>query len=68
MINPSRIFEPQSEAEFRSLALEIAQFQLTNCTIYRDFARLMKVEQVNQFEDIPFLPIRFFKEFDRKCG
>jgi hypothetical protein len=64
MINPSRIFEPQSEAEFRSLALEIAQFQLTNCTIYRDFARLMKVEQVNQFEDIPFLPIRFFKEFE----
>ena len=64
MINPSRIFESQSEAEFRSLALEIAQFQLAHCSIYRDFARLMKVEQVNRFEDIPFLPIRFFKEFE----
>lgn len=64
MINPSRIFESQSEAEFRSLALEIAQFQLAHCSIYRDFARLMKVERVNRFEDIPFLPIRFFKDVE----
>jgi len=61
MINPSRIFDVASEAEFRSLALEIARFQLENCAIYRDFARLMKVEAVHSLEDIPFLPIRFFK-------
>ena len=62
MINPSRIFKPQSEAEFRSLAVEVARFQLENCAIYRDFARLMNMEAVNRFEDIPYLPIRFFKE------
>jgi hypothetical protein len=64
MINPSRIFELQSEAEFHSMAVEVARFQLKNCVIYRDFARLMKVEEVNTFEDIPFLPIRFFKEVE----
>jgi len=64
MINPSRIFELQSEEEFRSLALEVARFQLENCAIYRDFARLMKVEAVHSLEDIPFLPIRFFKELE----
>jgi len=64
MINPSRIFDVASEAEFRSLALEIARFQMENCAIYRDFARLMKVEAVHSLEDIPFLPIRFFKELE----
>lgn len=64
MINPSRFFEPHSEAKFRSLAVEVARFQLENCTIYRDFARLMRVDSINRLEDIPFLPIRFFKEVE----
>lgn len=64
MIQPSRIFQFQSEAEFRSLAVEVARFQLENCAIYRDFARLMKEEEIKTLEDIPFLPIRFFKEVE----
>ena len=64
MIEPSRIFQLQSETEFRSLAVEVARFQLENCAIYRDFARLMNMEEVNRFEDIPYLPIRFFKEVE----
>jgi len=64
MTNPSRIFDLQSEAEFRSLAVEVARFQLENCSIFRDFARLLKVEEINALEDIPFLPIRFFKEVE----
>ncbi len=64
MTNPSRIFDLQSEADFRSLAVEVARFQLENCAIYRDFARLMKVEEINALADIPFLPIRFFKEVE----
>jgi hypothetical protein len=64
MIEPSRIFGLPSETEFRSLAVEVARFQLENCAIYRDFARLLKVEVINAIEDIPFLPIRFFKEVD----
>ena len=64
MIQPSRIFELYSEAEFRSLAVEIARFQLENCSVYAEFARLMKVGVINTLEDIPFLPIRFFKEFE----
>jgi hypothetical protein len=64
MTNPSRIFDLQSEADFCSLAVEVARFQLENCAIYRDFARLMKVEEINALADIPFLPIRFFKEVE----
>lgn len=64
MIEPSRIFQLQSETEFRSLAVEVARFQLENCAIYRDFARLMKVEEINALADIPYLPIRFFKEVE----
>ncbi|MFM7388861.1 MAG: acyl transferase, partial [Bacteroidota bacterium] len=64
MVNPSRIFEIHSEAEFCSLAVEVARFQLKNCAIYHDFARLMKMEEINTLEDIPFLPIRFFKEVE----
>lgn len=64
MVNPSRIFELQSEAEFCSLAVEVARFQLKNCAIYRDFARLLMMEEINALEDIPFLPIRFFKEVE----
>ena len=64
MIDSRRIFELNNQTEFRTLAVEIAQFQLEHCPIYREFARLMKVDQVTCFEEIPFLPIRFFKEFD----
>jgi Acyl-protein synthetase, LuxE len=64
MIESRRIFELRNQTEFQALAVEIAQFQLEHCTIYRDFARLMKVDQVTRFEEIPFLPIRFFKEYD----
>ena len=64
MIDSRRIFDLRNQTEFQALAVEIAQFQLKHCTIYRDFARLMNVEEVNRFEDIPFLPIRFFKEVE----
>jgi hypothetical protein len=57
MLESSRIFDLRNHTEFQALALEIAQFQLEHCAIYRDFSRLMKVHQVTRFEEIPFLPI-----------
>jgi hypothetical protein len=68
MLESSRIFDLRNQTEFQALAVAVAQFQLEHCTIYRDFARLMKVGQVTRFEEIPFLPIRFFKEFDVVSG
>lgn len=46
------------------MALEIAQFQQRNNEVYRKFCALMRAETIATFEEIPFLPIRFFKEFE----
>ena len=57
-----RIFST-SELEFESLALELFKYQSRNNLIYREYLqRLGKVpETISDFEEIPFLPIEFFK-------
>jgi hypothetical protein len=48
---------------FESLAIEIFQFQYTNNSIYRQFADALRVDAagVKTLEQIPFLPVNFFK-------
>jgi hypothetical protein len=48
---------------FNSLAIEIFRFQHENNSIYRQFADALRVdaEQVKTLEQIPFLPVNFFK-------
>ena len=48
---------------FESLAIEMFQFQHKNNSIYRQFADALSVdaEQVKTLEQIPFLPVNFFK-------
>lgn len=57
-------------AGFNSLALEIFQLQYTYNEIYRTFCDLLKVKMasIDRVEDIPFLPISFFKNFEIKTG
>ncbi|WP_163380373.1 acyl transferase [Cyclobacterium sp. SYSU L10401] len=49
--------------DFTTTALELFRFQSRNNKIYREYikARQVKPENVNRIEDIPFLPISFFK-------
>jgi len=63
MINPKAIFNITSNAEFETLALEIFRFQFENNTIYRSFCDLLyrHPSDVKHIENIPFLPIQFFK-------
>lgn len=57
-----KIFE-QAGRDFASVALEIFHFQYMHNSLYRDYANAVKrsPSQVSCPEEIPFLPIRFYK-------
>ncbi len=56
--------------EFESFALKLFRFQASVNEIYKKYveARQIKVDDVKSIQDIPFLPIRFFKDFPVVCG
>ena len=58
-----KIFNIKSEKEFNTLALEVFNFQFENNKVYRSFCDLLYIHpsDVKMAEDIPFLPIGFFK-------
>lgn len=63
MINPEDIFNIKTDDDFRQVALKIFKFQFENNTVYRSYCDLLYIHpsEVNRIEDIPFLPIQFFK-------
>lgn len=63
MISKKDIFNINSNAKFKSLALEIFRFQFENNSVYRSFCDLLykHPSAITRIEDIPFLPIQFFK-------
>lgn len=63
MININSIFNIKSQSEFEDLALQIFNFQFNNNNVYRSFCDLLykHPSDVKTIEDIPFLPIQFFK-------
>lgn len=58
------------DSRFEELALELFQFQATENEVYKSYlaARNIGVSHVTSLETIPFLPIRFFKDFPVICG
>ena len=63
MIDPQKIFSISTEEDFQSLALQTFRHQFENNAIYRSFCDLLYVHpsDVRSLNDIPFLPIQFFK-------
>lgn len=63
MISTNAIFSISSENDFNKLALEIFKFQFENNPVYRSFCDLLyrHPSDITRVEDIPFLPIQFFK-------
>lgn len=61
--NPD-LFNIKTEIEFEDLALEIFDFQKSNCAIYNDYVRLLGRENPKSISEIPFLPIQFFKSHE----
>lgn len=57
------IFKINSAKEFEQRALQIFQHQFENNAVYRSFCDLLYKHpaEVTRVEDIPFLPIEFFK-------
>ena len=57
------IFSIKSCEDFERLAIEIFRYQYENAIVYRQFCDFLKVSpaSVKKIEDIPFLPIQFFK-------
>ncbi|WNW01197.1 acyl transferase [Tenacibaculum sp. HL-MS23] len=58
-----QVFNIQSEEEFIKVALQVFKHQFTNNKVYRSFCDLLYVHpsDVTSIEQIPFLPIEFFK-------
>jgi acyl-protein synthetase LuxE len=55
-------------ADFEQLALEVFQFQYNNNAIYQQYVQALSIvgSGVKSVDQIPFLPIRFFKTTDIK--
>lgn len=69
-----RNFESQiytvNEDSFLDIALRLFRFQAQHNPVYRSFIKHLSVDvnSVSTLEDIPFLPISFFKTHDIKTG
>ena len=63
MITNTDIFSITNQKQFEKIALQTFRFQFENNLVYRAFCSLMKVEKsyVKTIQQIPFLPIQFFK-------
>ena len=55
------IFSIQTEADFLTKALEIFHYQKENNSVYGNYVRLLGKENPTSLEEIPFLPIEFYK-------
>jgi len=65
-MNPIQgIFSVSDDADFRRKALEIFRFQYDRNPVYKRFCDLTDrpPQSVKRIEDIPFLPVEFFKYF-----
>jgi phenylacetate-coenzyme A ligase PaaK-like adenylate-forming protein len=57
------IFSINHNEQFNMVALQIFQHQAQHCTVYKEFIAGLKINPANvkTIEQIPFLPIEFFK-------
>lgn len=55
---------------FESLALDIFKYQSEHCIIYRQYLQLLQTDltKILKLEDIPYLPVEFFKNFSVTTG
>jgi hypothetical protein len=68
MLDYSSIFDIQSSDEFEKIAFDVFDYQADNCLIYKDFIASLGKPRPTKLEDIPFLPIDFFKTHSVTCA
>ena len=66
MISDQDIFTISSHKQFEKIALKIFRFQYENNIVYKEFCDFLKVDvhKVKTLQQIPFLPIQFFKNHE----
>lgn len=67
-LNPFSFFHIRSETEFEQSALAVFRFQYDNNPTYRSYCQHLNIkkEAIHLLEEIPFLPISFFKTHEIK--
>lgn len=60
------IFTISNQKQFEKIALKVFRFQYENNLVYQEFCDFLKVnvQKVKSIEQIPFLPIQFFKSHE----
>src|ERR1700712_1528620 len=63
-LTKEQVFSISSREEFNAVALQVFRHQATNCAVYRAFIEGLRVDvdHVKTIEQIPFLPVEFFKQ------
>lgn len=66
MPTPTDIFAISSHKQFEKTALKVFRHQHANNVVYRAFCDFLKIDpqQVKTLQQIPFLPIQFFKSHE----
>ena len=67
MVDFSNLLAIKSDSDFERIALEVFHYQLKNCSVYRDYVHLLNRQNAKSLEEIPFLPIEFFKNNEIYC-
>lgn len=63
-----RILNIHSETSFREVALDVYKFQKANNPVYKSYIECLNWKEPELVEEIPFLPISFFKTHEIKTG
>ncbi|WP_372474456.1 acyl transferase [Capnocytophaga sp. ARDL2] len=63
MFSKEDVFSIQTKKQFHKIAMKVFRFQYENNQVYKEFCDLVKKtpSNVSTLEQIPFLPIEFFK-------
>jgi len=63
LISTHDIFTISNQKQFDKIALKVFRYQYENNLVYREFCDFLKtdVQKVKSIQQIPFLPIQFFK-------
>tara|TARA_Y100001933_G_scaffold60569_1_gene60784 strand:- start:250 stop:1218 length:969 start_codon:yes stop_codon:yes gene_type:complete len=56
-----KIFKTHSRSEFKDLAFDVFNYQINHCEVYSNYVYAIGKTNPNSLNDIPFLPISFFK-------
>lgn len=67
--NPDFIYQLNAD-NFNDIALQVFHYQFANNSIYRSFVEALHIQpsSIHRVEDIPFLPVSFFKSHKVVCS